>query len=127
MRMFSNQKEGSKDSYEVWKAERHCKVDRKRKKDVEEVELEQNTILAGKQKLLRLNLSSSGNIDKNLTFKTNMLTCYSDRGLRGDAGDAGEAVLEGGQGVHGGDKEVTVEDITVQRAGLGEQLKSGRL
>ena len=39
---------------------------------------------------------------------------------------AGETVQEGGDGVQGGNKEVTAEKATWQRAGLGEQSNNDR-
>ena len=87
--------------------------------------MEKHIISTDRQKSLRLDLSSSGKIEKQI-IKHNILTCSGTKGVRGDALGAGEAVQESGQGLRGGGKEVTSEKITVQRAGLGEQLKSDR-
>ena len=80
-------------------------------------------IAAGKYKYMRNDLSSSERKEK-IKFKTKNITLYSIDRLHGDTGGVGDAVQEGGGGVRGGNKEVTVENMTVQRAGLGQQIKS---
>ena len=122
--MFSSSKEVKRDSYETWKEEKQAQVDRKRKKEQEEMDVEQNNITAGKTKSLRIDLSSSGTLQPKINYKNIILSCSSDSRLRGDAVGAGETVQEGGDGVQGGNKEVTAEKVTWQRAGLGEQSKT---
>ena len=46
----------------------------------------------------------------------------SIRGLCGDTGGVGDAVQEGGGVVRGGNEEVTVQNITEQRAGRANQF-----
>ena len=103
--------------------EQQAKVERKRKKDQSEMVEEQKNTTAGRKKFLRLNLSSSEDREK-FEFKTNTITCSSIRRLRGDTGVVGDAVQEGGGVVRGGNEEVTVQNITERRAGLGEQINS---
>ena len=113
LRMFSKPKEVTNTSYEAWKVEKQARVERKRKKDQSKMEEEQNNTTAGREKFLRLNLSSS-KTGKNSKFKSNNLTCSSISKIRGDTGGVGDAVQEGGG----------VQNFTVQRAGLGEQINS---
>ena len=124
LQMFSNKsKDGSRTCFEVWKAEQQSKVVKKRKKEQTDMVEEQIDIPAGRNRYLRNDLSSSERNEK-IKFKTNNITHYSIDRLRGDTGGVGDAVQEGGGGVHGGNKEVTVQNFTVQRAGLGEQINS---
>ena len=69
LRMFSSSKEVKRDSYETWKEEKQAQVDRKRKKEQEEMDVEQNNIAAGKSKALRMDLSSSGILQQKHNFK----------------------------------------------------------
>ena len=133
LRMFSNSSTGGGESYEAWKASRQGLVDRKRKKEQEDVMPSQNNITAGRlsnttagrQKSLRLSLSSSDNLEK-CNSKTNIFTCSSAKGVRGDTGGAGETVQEGEQGLLGGNKEVTSGKCMRQRAWLGDKINSDR-
>ena len=121
--MFSNPKEGSSTSYEAWKEEKQSKVERKRNKDQSEMVEEQKNTTAGRNKFLRLDLSSSERRE-NFKFNINTITCSSIGRLRGDTGGVGDAVQEGGGVVRGENKEVTVQNITERHAGLGEQINS---
>ena len=75
-------------------------------------------IAAGKFRYMRNDLSSSERKEK-FKLKTKNITINSIDRLHGDAGNVGDAVQGEGGGVHGGNKEVTVENLMMQRAGLG--------
>ena len=124
LQMFTNKSnDGSRTCFEVWKAEQQSKVVKKRKKEQTDMVEEQMDIAAGKFKYMRNDLSSSER-KENFKLKTKNITINSIDRLHGDTGNVGDAVQGEGGGVHGGNKEVTVENLTMQRAGLGQQTKS---
>ena len=123
LQMFKNQNsDRSRTSFEVWKAEKHTKVEKKRKKDQTDMVEKQNDISAGRNKFLKNDLSSSDKEGK-LKFKNNVITHYRIDRLQGDTGGAGDGVQGGGDGVRDGNKEVTVGNMTGQRARTEQQVK----
>ena len=126
LKLFSNASIDNSSSYETWKAGRQSQMCRKRKNEEQEDEMtEQCSSTAGRKKSLRLTLSSSKK-SINVQSNTNNFTCSSTKGVRGDDERAGEAVQEGVQGLHGGEKEVTREKLTGQRAGRVGKSKFSR-